>query len=381
MKTLVLTVLGFAAISLLTVWSPHGAAPAAQGSTQPPASSPVPPPSPDDPALLRQRLLERLDARIDEFATKSKLELRIALDEVYPLPYLGVDSAPAAKGLALTAIYPDTGAEDAGLLKGDVLLSFGGVAVDSKASLARAVRSHRVGDSIELALERAGKPLTLRATLKPRPEEDEDWSEQFADLFGAPPPVAAPRSFDFEKAELGALPVDFESLLGGHGRLGRWLVVQTPGTKALRQDDDDRTGIRFPMAIVRDLEASDVVARVRFRLAGGRADRAAGIVLRYRDPGNYLVARANAGEADLRIFRVANGDRRTLPGGIAAGSTDDDRWHTLEFRAEGSKLTAVLDGQAQATAYDSFFLRGRVGLWTKADSQTEFDDLQIEPSK
>ena len=56
----------------------------------------------------------------------------------------------------------------------------------------------------------------------------------------------------------------------------------------------------------------------------------ASIVLRYRDPGNYFVARVNASEGDLRIFRVANGDRRTLPGAIAKGATDDDRWHTLE---------------------------------------------------
>jgi len=104
-------------------------------------------------------------------------------------------------------------------------------------------------------------------------------------------------------------------------------------------------------------------------------------VLRWRDPSNYLVARANAAEGDLRIFRVVNGDRRTLPGAIAKGATDDDRWHTLEFRAHGTQLTAILDGDVRATAQDSFFLRGQVGLWTKSDSRTDFDDLKLEATQ
>jgi hypothetical protein len=132
------------------------------------------------------------------------------------------------------------------------------------------------------------------------------------------------------------------------------------------------------MLIARDWAANDVVARVRFRYAGGEIDRAGGIVLRYRDPGNYLVARANAAEGDVRIFRTVNGDRRTLPGAIAKGASDDDKWHTLEFRAEGSQLTAILDGTVKATACDTFFTGGRVGLWTKSDSKTEFDDLHVE---
>ena len=76
-------------------------------------------------------------------------------------------------------------------------------------------------------------------------------------------------------------------------------------------------GIRFPMALVSNVEADDVVGRIRFRVVGGAQDRAAGILLRYRDPYNYLVARANSVEGDLRIFRTVNGLRRTLPGAVA----------------------------------------------------------------
>jgi len=230
-----------------------------------------------------------------------------------------------------------------------------------------------------VAIERDGRPAVLHAVLGRRPVEDEDFEEQFPDLFLEPPPLPPVRTLDFELAEPGRTPAELESVLGGVGRPGAWNVVASDGGRALRQADDDPTSLRFPMVLARDWEGSDVVARVRFRYVGGRGDRAAGIVLRYRDPGNYLVARANAGEADLRIFRVANGDRRTLPGARVAVDTADDAWHELEFRAEGPQLTAVLDGSASVTAWDSYFLRGRAGLWTKADAQTEFDDMRLAP--
>ncbi len=133
------------------------------------------------------------------------------------------------------------------------------------------------------------------------------------------------------------------------------------------------------MALAEGFDCGDVAARVRLRYSGGEVDKAGGIVLRYVDAGNYYTARVNAAEGDLRIFRSANGIRTTLPGAIAKGATDDHAWHTLEFRAEGSKLTATLDGEITVTAYDSMFLRGRAGVWTKSDSVTDFDDLSFDP--
>ena len=65
--------------------------------------------------------------------------------------------------------------------------------------------------------------------------------------------------------------------------------------------------------------------------------------------------------------------------GVVKAPTDDGEWHTLEFRAEGSKLTATLDGKYTATAWDSFFMKGRAGLWTKSDSITEFDAVSFVP--
>lgn len=348
------------------------------------ASTAVPPllASTDDPALLRLELLRRMDAHIDELATKSRLEMRSILDQVVPLPYFGVDSEMTPAGLKILAVYADTGAEAAGVKQGDLVKRLAGVAIDSKLVFARTIRRHRVGETLKVELERDGQPLAVDLTLRPRAEEDEDEEEQFPDLARPPAPLPAPLKLAFDDQPVGSRPAVLESLLGGHGQLGDWKVFDVPGGgRALIQDDADKTGVRFPMVIARDLDARDAKAKVRFRYASGRVDRAAGIVLRYRDPGNYLVARANAAEADLRIFRVTNGDRRTLPGAIAKGATADEQWHTLEFTVEGAQLTAVLDGSVRATAYDTYLLHGRAGLWTKSDSRSEFDDFEVTATK
>ncbi len=349
-----------------------------------PAAGAAPPSIEDgaalDPALLRRRILARMDARIDEAAAKAHLDARLVLDETMPIPYLGVDAEPDAGAMRLTKVYPGTCAEAAGLRVGDAIVAFGCETTDSKAALGRAIRKRAPGAPVEMRLLRDGKETTVTTSLGKRPEEDEDEDEQFPDLpgeGGAPPSLGAPRAFDFEKDAEGGAPAGLESLLGGHGSAPRWIVTADAGGRFLRQDDGDPTGIRFPLALVRGFEASDAVARVRFRYAGGQVDKAAGIVLRFKDPANYLVARVNAAEADLRIFRVANGLRRTLPGSRVEAPCDDDRWHVLEFRAEGPKVTATLDGKVTSTSYDTYFLRGRAGLWTKSDSRTDFDDWTV----
>jgi len=337
-----------------------------------------------DPALLRRALLREMDARIDEASARAHLEARWTMDQVIPIPYLGIDSEPEAGGMRLKAVYAYTGAEAGGLKKGDLVLSIDGKKTDSKRALAQAIRMRHVGDTLAVRILRDGSEHTLGCTLRPRPEEDEDEEKQFPDLEPLPGPSTHSLAFDFDRDEIGALPAAFTTALGGHGRSGRWIVVDGAAGasgRVLRQDDDDPTGIRFPIVLARDFDGKDVKASVRFRYAGGRVDKAGGIVLRYADPGNYLVARANAAEGDVRIFRVANGLRRTLPDGIGKGATDDDAWHTLEFTAQGPKLTAVLDGKVTVVAYDTYFLRGGVGLWTKSDSLTEFDDLKVEPLK
>jgi hypothetical protein len=344
------------------------------------ADSSAPPPSDFvDPALVRRDLLQKLDARIDAASAKAHLDARLTLDEAMPLPYLGIDSEAVDGKVKVTAVYGLTGAKKAGVKVGDVLLALDGDEVHAKPELGRAIRSRRPGTEVTLRIVRDGQEMKLPCTIGKRPEEDEDEDEQFPDLPPRPAPAATPFKPDFANMKAGEPPTGFDFALGGHGGPPLWVVIGAGRDIALRQESTDTTGIRFPIALATGVDYANVVGRCRFRYIGGEVDKAGGVILRYADPGNYYVARANAAEGDLRIFRVANGLRRTLPDGVIKGASDDDQWHTLEFRAEGSKLTATLDGKFTVTAYDSYFLRGRVGLWTKSDSRTEFADVGFEP--
>jgi hypothetical protein len=331
-----------------------------------------------DAAALRLALLARMDADIEERAAQAHLDARILLDQVLPIPYLGVDAEPVEGGMRVTKVFPLTGAEAAGVLVGDVLAEVSGTPTPDAAALGGVIRRSAVGARLALVVLRDGRKVPLEARLGQRPEEDEDEAEQFPTLRAPDAPAPSPVLLDFEEDGVGAEPAGLEPVLAGHGRPGRWVVLGDQAGRHLRQDDDDPTGIRFPAALVRDFDTLDGTIRVRFRSAGGRQDRAAGVVLRWKNRWNYIVARANAVEGDLRIFRVVNGLRRTLPGARAPVSIDDDGWHVLELRAEGPQLTATLDGEVSVTSYDTCLGRGRAGLWTKSDSRTDFDDLQVE---
>jgi hypothetical protein len=97
-------------------------------------------------------------------------------------------------------------------------------------------------------------------------------------------------------------------------------------------------------------------------------------MVRVRDPDNYYITRANALEGNVRLYKVLDGKRRQLAGVDAKVPAGE--WQELGLRAEGDRLTVSLDGEELFGATDRTFAEaGRVGLWTKADSLTHFDDL------
>lgn len=200
-----------------------------------------------DPALVRREMLARLDARIDAQATQAHLDARLTLDEVMPIPYLGVDLETVDGGARITSVYPETGAAAAGLRVGDVIRSLGGEAVDSKPAVGRRLRTHRIGETIPIVVVRGQETLTIPATPGPRPEEDEDEEEQFPDL----PPRIVLSTAPFSLMADADFASHVDAVVGGHGRPSLWVVMKDGGSSTIRQAEADRTGIRFPMAIVR----------------------------------------------------------------------------------------------------------------------------------
>ena len=80
----------------------------------------------------------------------------------------------------------------------------------------------------------------------------------------------------------------------------------------------------------------------------------------------------------MRFYRVVKGKRQQLTG--ANTKVTSNEWHTLGLRAEGERFTISFDGKQLFTATDATFkVPGKVALWTKADSITRFDQLDIRP--
>ncbi|HKH49926.1 MAG TPA: family 16 glycoside hydrolase [Thermoanaerobaculia bacterium] len=204
----------------------------------------------------------------------------------------------------------------------------------------------------------------------------------------APPAPAGARVIDFEGMAVGAPPEGFTLARTGKGGPGRWEVVAVDGApsggKALAQTSTDTTGYRFPLAVVEGFTARDVDLAVRFRPVSGAVDRAAGLVWRYRDANNYYIVRANALEDNVVLYKVEDGKRTDLDV-KGAGRTygvkaevPKDAWSELRVIARGSLFTVYLNGQELFQVEDGTFREaGRVGLWTKADSVTRFDDLRF----
>jgi hypothetical protein len=183
---------------------------------------------------------------------------------------------------------------------------------------------------------------------------------------------------DFEERPVGGTPPSFETGLTGKGGPVRWELLRDEsapnGPTVLAETSGDATSDRFPLAILKGFEARDVAVSVRFKPVAGEVDQAAGLVVRLRDEDNYYIARANALEGNVRLYKVVDGKRRQFAG--VDVEVPNGRWQELGLRVEGDRLTVSLDGRELFGATDRTFAEaGRVGLWTKADSLTHFDDL------
>lgn len=154
---------------------------------------------------------------------------------------------------------------------------------------------------------------------------------------------------------------------------GTWTRRASGGSQVLAQ-----TAAVDPwaIAILEDKRFADVDVSVRFRPISGNEDASGGIIFRAKDAKNYFLVRANSLEDNFRLYTLVDGKRTT----IASAKVDVPKlgeWHRLRVVARGTKIQAYLNGKLQIDHEDGTFGEGYVGLWTKADSVTEFDDLEI----
>jgi hypothetical protein len=201
---------------------------------------------------------------------------------------------------------------------------------------------------------------------------------------------AASVVIDFDSPETGKPPPGFSTALTGDGGPVTWAVKEEPsapsGGKVLAQTSTDATGYRFPLCVYDDVTAKDVTISVKFKPMSGKVDQAAGIVWRYKDKDNYYIVRANALEDNVVLYKVEKGKRidlKPLDTGLFAygkkAKVPKEQWSELRVVAKGNRFAVSLNGEDLfAVEDDTFTSAGKVGLWTKADSVTYFDDLTIE---
>jgi hypothetical protein len=196
---------------------------------------------------------------------------------------------------------------------------------------------------------------------------------------------AETRKVDFNSDAVGHPPKGFSF---GHtakvGAPGKWVVQEEGTNKFLAQTDADSTRSRFPVAVLADMTAADVDLAVRVKPVSGRVDQAAGLVWRYQDEDNYYIVRANALENNVVLYKVESGKRTDLPlkgEGRTYGKKAQvpaGQWSTLRVVAAGPRFEVHFNGTKLYEVEDTTFTQaGKVGVWTKADSVTQFDDLTV----
>jgi hypothetical protein len=132
----------------------------------------------------------------------------------------------------------------------------------------------------------------------------------------------------------------------------------------------------FPVCVKEDTQLKDGFVEVKFKPVAGKEDRAGGVIWRCKDGNNYYIARANALEDNVTIYHTIGGRRVAFKSAntkVASGV-----WHTLRVDFRGSHFTVTYDGTKVIEADDTSFAdAGKVGVWTKADSVTLFDDFSF----
>ena len=181
------------------------------------------------------------------------------------------------------------------------------------------------------------------------------------------------QAFNFDSDAAGAPPAGWTCGSTGGGA-PRWLAGTDPGAPSKPYVLMQTSSGTFPWCIRDGTTLADGFVEVKFKPVSGRKDQAGGVVWRWKDGDHYYVVRANALENNVSLYYVERGNRKTLKyvdAPVALGV-----WHTLRVDFVGTRITVALNGKRTIEFDDSHIAGpGAVGVWTKADSVTAFDDF------
>ncbi len=191
--------------------------------------------------------------------------------------------------------------------------------------------------------------------------------------------------WSFEKTEVGKVPKNWMlAETNGKNNLATWKVVEMKdapsGRKAFVLTETKNTRRTYNLAIAKKSSYKDLQISLKVKSLTGEEDQGGGPIWRAIDQDNYFIARWNPLENNFRVYYVKNNNRKQIA--TADITTDASKWHDINIVMVGNKITASFDGKKIIEVEDSTFTEaGMVGLWTKADAATAFDDLQVMPTK
>jgi hypothetical protein len=194
-------------------------------------------------------------------------------------------------------------------------------------------------------------------------------------------------AISFESTQTGAAPEGWTATLTGSGD-PKWTIEsdETAPSKSKVLKQSGRA--TYPLILKNDTNIKDGFVEMRFKAVAGSQDRAAGIVWRAKDANNYYVTRANALEDNVVLYKTVNGTRSALDivgrkGGYGVNvAVPSGTWHRLRIDFNASRFSVSFNGKQLFEVEDSTFAdAGKVGLWTKADSVTLFDEVTYGEAK
>ncbi len=178
------------------------------------------------------------------------------------------------------------------------------------------------------------------------------------------------KKWNFDAGQTGETPKGFTSAAG------EWKVAadaSAPSKPNVLAQSARNQGSTFNLVLI-EATYKNLELSVQMKAMAGKEDQGGGLVWRAKDSKNYYIARYNPLESNYRVYKVVDGKRTTLQSAdipAAAG------WHTLKIKMEGDRIECLYDGKKHLDLKDDAFKEaGKIGLWTKADAQTHFDDLK-----
>lgn len=189
------------------------------------------------------------------------------------------------------------------------------------------------------------------------------------------------RVWTFDDDSPGMLPAEFHVGTLFDGRpAGEWKVLGTDRAQSLPRVLAQLMGKgaehAYKTVFTNGVQASDLEFQVSLLPIEGKADMGGGLIWRAADDRNYYLTRANPLEQNIRIYRVVKGVRHMLKNFDHV--IDVRHWHTLRVMAKGCRVQVFFDGNRVFDVCDETFTTGQVGLWTKSDAVTYFDDLKLK---